>query len=91
MLRKTLRFFYLLRMQYSTRCIKRQDFGPRQPAYSVKVAAGNIDALTDPTYLGEVLDDTTFSYVCALDDGDDPLNDPDCWIKANPLLGPHHR
>lgn len=55
--------------------------------HAVKVAAGNIDALTDPTYLGEVLDDTTFSYVCALDDGDDPLNDPDCWIKANPLLG----
>lgn len=32
-------------------------------------------------------DDTTFSYVCALDDGDDVLNDPDCWVKANPLLG----
>jgi phage terminase large subunit-like protein len=55
--------------------------------HAVKVAAGNIDALIDPTYLGEVLDDTTFSYVCALDDGDDPLNDPACWIKANPLLG----
>lgn len=36
---------------------------------------------------GEVIDDTTFSYVCALDDGDDPLNDPSCWPKANPLLG----
>lgn len=36
---------------------------------------------------GEVDDDTTFSYVCALDDGDDPLEDPSCWIKANPLLG----
>ena len=33
------------------------------------------------------LDDTTFSYVCALDDGDDPFEDPACWIKANPLLG----
>jgi phage terminase large subunit-like protein len=32
-------------------------------------------------------DDTTFSYVCALDDGDDPLKDPSCWRKANPLLG----
>jgi len=31
-------------------------------------------------------DDSTFSYVCALDEGDDPLNDPSCWIKANPLL-----
>ena len=36
---------------------------------------------------GEVLDDTTFSYVCALDDGEDPFTDPTCWIKANPLLG----
>ncbi len=55
--------------------------------HAVKVAAGNSDALTDPTYLGEVLDDTTFSYVCALDDGDDPLTDRSCWIKGNPLLG----
>ncbi len=54
---------------------------------AVKVAAGNRDAVTDPTYLGEVLDDTTFSYVCALDEGEDPLNDPSCWVKANPLLG----
>ena len=36
---------------------------------------------------GDTLDDTTFSYVCALDDGDDPFADPSCWIKANPLLG----
>lgn len=35
---------------------------------------------------GDVMDDTTFSYVCALDDGDDPFENPDCWIKANPLL-----
>ena len=35
----------------------------------------------------EIEDDTTFSYVCALDDGDDPLEDPSCWAKANPLLG----
>src|SRR5690554_2756307 len=55
--------------------------------WAVKVAAGNIDAVTDPTYVGEPLDDTTFSYVCALDQGDDPLNDPSCWAKANPLLG----
>jgi phage terminase large subunit-like protein len=55
--------------------------------HAVKVAAGNVDAVTDPTFLGEVLDDTTFSYVCALDEGDDPLRDPSCWPKANPLLG----
>lgn len=36
---------------------------------------------------GEKDDDTTFTYVCALDDGDNPLEDPGCWIKANPLLG----
>jgi phage terminase large subunit-like protein len=36
---------------------------------------------------GDVEDDTTFSYVCALDEGDDPLIDPRCWKKANPLLG----
>jgi phage terminase large subunit-like protein len=55
--------------------------------HAIKVAAGNYDAVTDPTYLGEVIDDTTFSYVCALDEGDDPLTDPSCWVKANPLLG----
>ncbi|MBB3020670.1 phage terminase large subunit-like protein [Microvirga lupini] len=56
--------------------------------HAVRVAAGNIDAKDDDAhYLGEVLDDNTFSYVCALDPGDDPLNDPSCWIKANPLLG----
>lgn len=38
----------------------------------------------------EIEDDTTFSYVCALDEGDDPLDavrGPKCWKKANPLLG----
>lgn len=55
--------------------------------WAIKVAAGNINAVTDTTYVGDVLDDTTFSYVCGLDEGDDPLNDPSCWPKANPLLG----
>lgn len=32
-------------------------------------------------------DDTTFAFVCSLDDGDDWENDPSCWVKANPLLG----
>lgn len=36
---------------------------------------------------GDVEDDTTFAYVCALDESDDPLSDPSCWKKANPLLG----
>ena len=56
-------------------------------AWAVKVAAGNPDAELDATYLGQVLDDSSFSYVCGLDVGDDPLNDPTCWPKANPLLG----
>jgi phage terminase large subunit-like protein len=55
--------------------------------WAVKVAAGNEDAVTDPTYLGAVLDDSTFAFVCSLDAGDDPLNDAGCWAKANPLLG----
>lgn len=55
--------------------------------HAVKVAAGSYEAVNDPTYVGEIIDDTTFSYVCALDEGDDPLTDPSCWVKANPLLG----
>lgn len=36
----------------------------------------------------QVIDDERwFSYVCALDEGDDPLHDPSCHIKTNPNLG----
>lgn len=43
------------------------------------------------TYAAEVCagtreDDEFFGYVCGLDDGDDPLQDEACWIKANPLI-----
>ncbi|WP_235871637.1 terminase large subunit [Pseudoxanthomonas winnipegensis] len=55
--------------------------------HAVKVAAGHTEAVNDPSFVGDVIDDRTFSYVCALDEGDDPLEDPSCWIKANPLLG----
>lgn len=56
--------------------------------HAVKVAAGNYNARSDDAaYLGEVIDDTTFSYVCALDPSDRPLDDPSCWVKANPLMG----
>jgi len=56
--------------------------------HAIRCAAGNPDAKDDdPAYLGEVIDDTTFAFVCSLDKGDDPLNDPRCWPKANPLLG----
>ncbi len=37
--------------------------------------------------VGDVEDDTLFSYVCALDEEDKPLEDESCWKKANPLLG----
>lgn len=36
---------------------------------------------------GSLNDERLFAYVCALDKGDDPLEDPRCWVKANPLLG----
>ncbi|WP_257556436.1 terminase large subunit [Sphingobium sp. CFD-2] len=55
--------------------------------HAVKVAAGTATPGEDFAYVGEPIDDSTFSFVCALDPGDDPLNDPSCWIKANPLLG----
>lgn len=35
---------------------------------------------------GLLVDDGFFGFVCALDDGDDPLKDESCWRKANPLL-----
>jgi len=58
---------------------------------AIKAAAGNLDAKDDDAhYLGENLgpnEDATFSYVCGLDKEDDPLNDPSCWVKANPLMG----
>lgn len=56
--------------------------------HAIRVAAGNRDAKDgDAFYLGERVDDSSFSYVCSLDPGDDPLEDSSCWIKANPLLG----
>lgn len=66
----------------------RNSFCYEQHEHAIRVAAGNPEAKDDdPHYLGESLDDNTFAYVCALDPGDDPLNDPSCWAKANPLLG----
>lgn len=43
--------------------------------YATKIASGAIE------------NDAFFSYVCALDEGDDPFEDESCWLKANPLLG----
>ncbi|MCJ8139505.1 terminase large subunit [Falsirhodobacter halotolerans] len=42
--------------------------------HAINVCAGIVD------------DDTTFAFVCALDEGDDWENDPSCWVKVNPLL-----
>lgn len=36
---------------------------------------------------GLVEDDRFFGYVCGLDAEDQPLEDPSCWVKANPNLG----
>ena len=58
-----------------------------QHEHAIKVAAGHTEAVLDPTFVGDPIDDTTFSFVCSLDEGDDPLHDPSCWKKANPMLG----
>jgi phage terminase large subunit-like protein len=34
-----------------------------------------------------LVDDAFFSFICSLDEGDDPLTDESCWPKANPSLG----
>lgn len=36
---------------------------------------------------GQVEDDSFFSYICALDEREDPFKDRTCWMKANPSLG----
>jgi phage terminase large subunit-like protein len=36
---------------------------------------------------GDIKDDTFFSFVCDLDEGDDPFKDKACWKKVNPTLG----
>lgn len=36
---------------------------------------------------GTLEDDRFFSYLCDLDEGEDPLEDERCWIKTNPSLG----
>ena len=56
--------------------------------HATRVCAGSFEPLdAESSYVGEVVDDETFGYVCALDHDDDPLTDPSCWVKANPLLG----
>jgi phage terminase large subunit-like protein len=54
--------------------------------WACKVAAGTRTPDDDFTYVGEPIGDDTFSYVCAMDKDDNPLTDPSCWYKANPML-----
>lgn len=42
--------------------------------YGIKVASQVVE------------DDSFFSFICALDEGDDPFKDESCWPKANPSL-----
>ena len=55
--------------------------------HGVRAAAGTMTPDDDFTFVGEVIDDESFAFVCGLDKDDDPLEDPGCWRKANPLLG----
>jgi phage terminase large subunit-like protein len=48
---------------------------------------GQLHAHAEHVLRGTAEDEQFFAYVCGLDDDDDPLTDPSCWIKANPLLG----
>lgn len=65
----------------------RQSVCWQEHQHAVRVAAGTREPDQAYTYVGEPIDDETFSFVCSLDPGDDPLEDPACWVKANPLLG----
>lgn len=47
--------------------------------YSIRVVSAKPD--------GKDFDDQWFAYVCALDEGEDPLKDEACWPKVNPNLG----
>lgn len=35
---------------------------------------------------GDVIDDSFFTFICGLDESDDPFADETCWPKANPSL-----
>jgi hypothetical protein len=65
----------------------RQSVCWQEHQHAVRVAAGTREPDTAFTYVGEAIDDEAFAFVCALDPHDDPLEDPSCWVKANPLLG----
>lgn len=67
----------------------------QEHVHAIRAAAGNplLEGREgeDISYLGDTdslsIYDDTFAFVCSLDEGDDPLEDPSCWPKVNPLLG----
>lgn len=65
----------------------RQSVCYQEHMHAVRCAAGTRDPDEAFTYVGDVVDDEAFAFVASLDPGDDPLEDPSCWVKANPLLG----
>lgn len=60
----------------------------REHEFACNVAAGTQTPDDVYEYVGETWEgsDAYFSYVCALDKDDDPLEDDSCWIKTNPLM-----
>ena len=64
----------------------RKSYCYEEHEHACRVAAGTRTPDDDFTYVGEVIDDSTFAFVCSLDRHDDPLTDSGCWAKANPLL-----
>lgn len=65
----------------------RQSVCWQEHQHAVRCAAGTREPDSAFSYVGEVVDDETFAFVASLDPGDDPLEEPSCWIKANPMLG----
>jgi phage terminase large subunit-like protein len=69
----------------------RQSVCWQEHQHAIKVAAGTRTPDEAFTYVGDPETweayDSTFAFVASLDPGDDPLEDPSCWVKANPLLG----
>jgi phage terminase large subunit-like protein len=65
----------------------RKSYCYEEHEHAIRVAAGTRTPDDVFSYVGEIVDDETFAFVCSLDPGDDPLTDPSCWHKPNPLLG----
>jgi len=50
-------------------------------------ACGVYHTMAQKVASGEKQDDALFTYICGLDEEDDPWTDRRCWPKANPNLG----